>query len=64
MERKHCEITRWRRERGDVLNNYVPLPPKLCDELDQKGVEAFPPEVVQRIDAHLATFGDVPLGYG
>eukprot|EP00617_Octactis_speculum_P027511 CAMPEP_0185771888 /NCGR_PEP_ID=MMETSP1174-20130828/65731_1 /TAXON_ID=35687 /ORGANISM="Dictyocha speculum, Strain CCMP1381" /LENGTH=435 /DNA_ID=CAMNT_0028457899 /DNA_START=8 /DNA_END=1315 /DNA_ORIENTATION=+ len=58
MERSsHVEITRWRREKGPVLNNYVLLRSEECAKLEEQGVSFFSEDVVRRIDAHLASFG-------
>ena len=60
------EITRWRAEKGDGLDNYVLLSSHLAKKLDAApasspggagGPEAlFEADVVRRVDAHLAAF--------
>ena len=59
------QVTRWRVDRGDGLDNYVLLKRQLAKDLDEKGVEALPAAAVAKIDEVLAPFRDLytpPLG--
>jgi hypothetical protein len=60
LERVPMEVTRWRRELGDRLDNYVLLQNHLAQRLDKaqgpEGVAGLEPDAIARIDATLARF--------
>ena len=66
-ERVGMEITRWRRDRGDRLDNYVLLTSHLAKKLDDCGPDGpegiFAADVVARIDRTLAKFAATGENY-
>uniref|UniRef100_A0A7S2SSC0 THIF-type NAD/FAD binding fold domain-containing protein n=1 Tax=Rhizochromulina marina TaxID=1034831 RepID=A0A7S2SSC0_9STRA len=61
LERQPMVITRWRRERGPSLNNFVLLRNTVADKLDAvaQPEDVFDPEVIARVDSTLAIFDAV-----
>jgi len=69
-ERVPMEITRWRRERGDRLDNYVLLAAHLAKRLDEagspeacKGIGDREDGAIARVDATLAHYADTGRRY-
>ncbi|TMW60888.1 hypothetical protein Poli38472_000930 [Pythium oligandrum] len=56
--RERLYLARWRPERPLRPDNVVFITTKELETLDKEGVDGFPTEVVQRIDAKLAEYGE------
>jgi hypothetical protein len=54
------EVTRWRRDQGDKLTNYVLLQTHLAKKLDEvnspEEVQEFDAEVIQKIDKRIQQY--------